>query len=234
MRLLQLCVISLIIINSITLTQTYSASTFKSNESTYEEFVTEDTIILYYGTALLEYEKEKINNRISLLKHINVHTHAPVYHIDPNLTELKLKIIVNYTAKMNFTAGFPYVILSPLVAFGLKVENYTDFIWESFKLKHYGYAKCEGNISVEISFDMENIESGDKIILQPSVIVIGDPGIFISKDFPRKEIFTSILMRFCYNLPSSILKERLLHNLILPFFSPYNTFDSIEIKILFD
>ena len=75
---------------------------------------------------------------------------------------------------MNYTLKFPFVYV-PLVAFGLKVENYTDFKWESFKLKHHGYAKREGNISVEVSLDLENIESGDTIILQPIISLISVP-----------------------------------------------------------
>ncbi|MHA1367348.1 MAG: hypothetical protein ACTSP5_13180 [Candidatus Heimdallarchaeota archaeon] len=42
-------------------------------------------------------------------------------------------------------------------------------------MKHHGYAKREGNISVEVSLGMENIESGNTIILQPIISLISVP-----------------------------------------------------------
>ena len=130
-----------------------------------------DEVTIFYGDASQEFSKDKLgHNR----RHGHIHTSAFYLHFDANLDELNLELILNYTAEMNYTLKFPFVY-APLVAFGLKVENYTDFKWESFKLKHHGYAKREGNISVEVSLGMENIESGNTIILQPIISLISVP-----------------------------------------------------------
>jgi len=139
---------------------------------------------------------------------------------DANLDELILEIVVNYTAEMNYTAGFPYVILAPIFAFGLKIENYSDFVWQSFKLKRDGYAKREGNVSVEIPFDMENIESGDKFLLNPKVAIVSDPLVYESKDLQFRK-FTSLLLRFAYHI--SPLNKTLLEKWILPFIAEHDS-----------
>jgi hypothetical protein len=214
------------------LTHPYSASIFNSDENMYEEFVTEDTIVLNYGIALIEYEKQKINNYISFRKHINVNTGAPAYHINPNFPDFKLKIILNYTASMNYTAGFPFIVLAPLVAFGFKVNNHTDYDWDSFKLKHSGQSMKKGNISLEIDINLSGFKSGDEIILDPQVVVIGDPEVYTSNEFPREYKNTSLLLRCAFNLP--IIGDCLLLNHILPFYAEWNTFGSIDIILKFD
>jgi hypothetical protein len=177
----------------------------------------QDTI--YYAEALIEYSKSKTENYFRIGRHINFVSGSVYRSFDANMDELVLKIIVNYTAEMNFTAGYPFVIFAPIIAFGMKIENYTDYVWKSFKLKHDGYAKREGNISIEIPFDMDTIEKGDKFLLDPTVAIVGDPLVYKSKDLQFNR-FTSILLRFAYH--TSSLKNNLLEYLILPFIAEYS------------
>ena len=177
-----------------------------------------DEVIIFYGYASQEFSKDKLGHNH---RHRHIHTSAFYLHFDANVDELNLELILNYSAEMNYTLKFPFV-LAPLVAFGLKVENYTDFKWESFKLKHHGYAKCEGNISVEVSLDMENIESGDTIILQPIISLISVP--FLSTPDENKSWTWILLLRFLYNIPLVLKLNLLLHNWVLPTLAPYNWF----------
>ena len=177
-----------------------------------------DEVTIFYGDASQEFSKDKLGHNH---RHRHIHTSAFYLHFDANLDELNLELILNYTAEMNYTLKFPFVP-APLVAFGLKVENYTDFKWESFKLKHHGYAKHEGNISVEVSLDLENIESGDTIILQPIISLISVP--FLETPDVNKSWTWTLLLRFLYNIPLVLRLNLLLHNGLLPILAPYNGF----------
>jgi len=195
----------------------------------------ENRATIYYADASVGYSKSKTGPYISINKHIHVHSSGTYHSFDADLEEFVLEIVVNYTAEMNFTAGFPYVIFAPIIAFGLKIEKFSDYVWQSFKLKHDGYAKREGNVSVEIHFDMDNIESGDKIILDPTLAIVGDPLVYTSKDLQFSK-YTSLLLRFAYHLPSS--NKLLLNRWILPFIAENNwsgTYgDFTKIYILFE
>ena len=102
-----------------------------------------DTETIFYGYASILIEIDDEGRHL----HREIHTHNSQPHFDADLDELVLEIVMNYSAEMNYTMKFPFV-LAPLFAFGLNVENYTDYKWESFKLKHHGYAKREGIISI--------------------------------------------------------------------------------------
>ncbi len=179
----------------------------------------DNRVTIYFATVQVEYSKYKTGPYIIFGKYTRFHSSVTYRNFDANLDELVLEIVVNYTAEMNFTAGFPYVIFAPIIAFGLKIENYSDYVWQSFKLKHDGYAKREGNVSVEIPFDMENIESGDKFLLNPKVAAVGDPLVYTSKDLQFRK-FTSLLLRFAYHI--SPLNKTLLEKWILPFIAEHD------------
>lgn len=203
----------------------------KSNLSKYFE----DRVTIYYADALIEYSKFITGPYIVFDKHIHFSSREFFLNFDANLESLSLKIVVNYTAEMNFTAGFPYVIFAPIIAFGLIIENYSDYVWKSFKLKHDGYAKQEGNVSIEIPFDMNNIKSGDKFLLVPKVAIVGDPQVYESKDLQFSK-FTSLLLRLAYHVPP--LNKTLLEKLLLPFIAEHDSFgiygDFTKIYILFE
>ena len=206
-----------------------------SSENSILDKQSENRATIYYADALVEYSISKTGHYLVFGKHIHVHSSGTFHSFDADLEELVLEIVVNFTAEMNFTAGFPYVIFAPIIAFGLKIENYSDYVWHSFKLKHDGHAKREGNVSVEIHFDMDNIESGDKFILDPTLAIVGDPLVYTSKDL-QFDKFTSLLLRFAYHLPSS--NKFLLNRWILPFIAEHGwswTYgDFTKIYILFE
>jgi len=195
----------------------------------------DNRVTIYYADAQIEYSKSKTCPYLTFGKHTHVHTSGAFRSFDAGLEELVLEIVVNYTAEMNYTAGFPYIVLAPITAFGLKIEHYSDYVWQSFKLKHDGYAKREGNVSVEIHFDMDNIESGDKFLLDPTFAIVSDPLVYLSKDLQFSK-FTSLLLRFAYHLPSS--NKLLLNKWILPFIAENGMFgiygDFTKIYILFE
>jgi len=174
---------------------------------------------IYFAETLIEYSKSKTTTFIEYGKHINFQSRNVYREIDANLDKFVLRINVNYTAEMNFSAGFPFVIFAPIIAFGLKVENHSDYVWEIIKLKHDGYEKRAGNISVDISFDMNSINAGDKFLLKPSVAIVSDPLVYESKDLQFNK-FTSLLLRFSHHV--QFLNNKLLENWLLPFIAENN------------
>ena len=216
-------------------TKQIAIENLQSSENSILDEQSENRATIYYADALVEYSKFKTGLSFIINRHIHVHSFGTFHSFDANLEEFVLEIVVNYTAEMNFTAGFPYVIFAPIIAFGLKIEKYSDYVWHSFKLKHDGHAKREGNVSVEIHFDMDNIESGDKFLLNPTLAIVGDPLVYTSKDL-QFDKFTSLLLRFAYHLPSS--NKLLLNKLILPFIAEHNwggiSGDLTKLYILFE
>ena len=180
-----------------------------------------DTETIFYGYASILIEIDDEGRHM----HREIHTHNSQPHFDADLDELVLEIVMNYSAEMNYTMKFPFV-LAPLFAFGLNVENYTDYKWESFKLKHHGYAKREGIISIEVDIDMENIESGDLIILQPYVCAVSNPNI-------HQDINHSWILRFVCSIP--LVNKFLLSYWLFPIIIPDSEyFKGAPIYIFFD
>ena len=180
-----------------------------------------DRNIIFYGNASIEIERENRHWHL----HREIHTQNKQYHFDADLDELVLEIIMNYSAEMNYTMNYPFV-LAPLFAFGFGVQNYSDYKWMTFKLRHHGYDKRQGNISIEIEIDMENIEIGDEIRLIPSVCAISDPNI-------REDINYSWIWRFALNLPivNRFLLYKWLFSIIIPDCQYY---EGVYLQIFFD
>lgn len=181
----------------------------------------------YYGTTILEYKKEKTPLFYELTKTISGYYLATLIHFNKSNNEINLKIIINYSATMNNTAGFPHTMFAPIGAFGLQIENYSDYSWALFKLKRDGYSKQEGNLSTTITFNMSNYQSGDEILLHPIVVVIGDPRIYITIEQPKKSLYTSLFFRFVFNSPTK--NKWMLYHIALPFFAKRNIFNSSDI-----
>ena len=203
-------------------------------EKSYLNKQTENRATIYYASAQVYYEKGKSGTIPYYTKHVSVLSFGTFHCFDANLENFVLEIVMNYTAEMDFKTNSD-AILAPIIAFGLKIDNYTDYVWESFKLKHSGYVKRQGNISIEIQFDMDNIKSGDKFLLDPTIAIVGDPLVYTSKDLQIRK-FTSILLRFAYHIPSK--NKYLLNKIILPFIAEHDIDgiqgESTKICILFE
>jgi hypothetical protein len=184
---------------------------------------TENRATIYYASAQVYYEKGESGSIPYYTKRVSVLSFGTFHCFDANLENFVLEIVMNYTAEMDFKTNSSS-ILAPIISFGLKIDNYTDYVWESFKLKHSGYVKRQGNISIEIQFDMDNIKSGDKFLLDPTIAIVGDPLVYTSKDLQIRK-FTSILLRFAYHIPSQ--NKYLLNKIILPFIAEHD-YSSIQ------
>ena len=120
---------------------------------------------LFYGDIQRYVEKQSLNQdggggMIS--------TKVYSLYLDADLEELKIELILNYTAEMNYTLKLPFYF-APIFAFGIKIQNITDYEWEYFKLKHHGYFIRTGNFSIVFNVDMTSVESGDELIIQPII-----------------------------------------------------------------
>lgn len=151
---------------------------------------------------------------------------------DANASEVTINVIFNYTATMEYTAGPPIVLLTPFVAFGLKIENYTDYSWEYFKLKHKnGLCEIEGNVSVNVTLNTNNVKKGDSIILFPIGCSITDPFVVSPNPYQNYTKNISPLLRIAYQFP--ILHDILLEPMILPFFAILNNYECCSIVVNF-
>jgi hypothetical protein len=156
------------------------------------------------------------------LKHIGTSTKikgVPQYlDFDADLDELKIELVVNYTAEMNYT--FPF--FAPIYILGLKVENYTRFKWEYFKLKNYGIHSRSGNFSVGFNIDMTEIESGDELIIETTFSYHTIPSLLIDYDNDTYNESLYRLIRLVYHMP--LLNEFLLSNWLFPKIATYEHF----------
>ena len=184
-------------------------------EKNYSAKTSENRDTIYYAIAQIEYLKWEYGSIPYIGKHVSVWSHGPFRCFDANLEDFVLEIVMNYTAEMDFEINSN---LAPIVAFGLKIDNYTDYVWKTFKLKHNGYAIHQGNITIEIEFDMDKIKSGDKFLINPIVATVGDPLVFTSKDGQVNK-YTSFLLRFAYHIPSK--NKYLLNKILLPFIAEH-------------
>jgi hypothetical protein len=202
------------------------------SEKRYLKLESGNRATIYFASAEVEYSKGVSGPFSYYGKHVHVSMRGTFYSFDADLENLIVALAMNYTVEMDFDSP---VILAPIVAFGLKIENYTDgYVWESFKLKHNGYVKHQGNISIEIQFDMDNITSGDKFLLDPTIAIVGDPFVYNSKDLQIRK-FTSYLLRFIYLTSED---KYLLNKVIFPFIAEHDDFgthgERIKIGIVFE
>lgn len=178
-------------------------------------------VTVYYGEVYFYFEKYFRGYH----RHINRSCHASSIYLDADLEDLVLDVVMNYTVEMNYSCIFTRPLLfPPILAFGLMVQNYTSYKWETFKMRSYGYDKVEGNISVEVDIEMDNIESGDVSTLQPYFVAIGistirDP---LLSGPGNRSLGWALLLRILYNTP--VFGEYLLYNWLLPILEPYNRF----------
>ncbi len=188
---------------------------------------------IYLAEAEIHYYKTIIDGYFAYGQHTHIHSVGGVYHFDADADEVIIEIVMNYTADMNYTIGFPFVVFAPLIAWGLKVENYSDCVWDAFKLKHDGYAMHDGNLSIEIQFDMDDIESGDEIYLNSSAFIVHDPFLHTSENYTADVRFTCFLFRLAFNLPH-MLRDRVLEKLVLPYYAQFSLRGLSTIRIIFD
>lgn len=222
---------SLIIVVAISFSVAITPLTVGKSSIVGSNLIEKETI--YLAEAEIHYYKTIIDGYIAYGQHTHIHSVGGVYHFDADADEVVLEIVMNYTADMNYTIGFPFVVLAPLIAWGLKVENYSDYVWDAFKLKHDGYAMHDGNLSIEIKFDMDDIESGDKIYLNSSAFIVHDPFLHTSENYTEDVRFTCLLFRLAFNLPS-FLRVRVLENWVLPYYAQFSQRGLSTIRIIFD
>ena len=176
--------------------------------------------------------------RISLNKYIlfgrieDSHSYGTILEFDTNLSEINIEVIIDYNAVMEYTYGPPIVLLTPFVAFGLKIENHTDYSWKYFKLKHEnGLCEMKGNLSIDVTLDTSEAKKGDRIILYPKMNIITDPWLVSMVDCRYFPIKTSPLLRIAYLFPR--LHDILLEPFIIPFYAKFNDYDCAWIVLDF-
>ena len=183
-------------------------------------------ISLFYADVWMHIEKESLKR---LSGGGSGQTHAYYLHFDANLDELRIELVLNYTAEMNYTLKFPFVP-APIFALGIKIQNITKYEWEYFKLKHHGYFTRCGNFSIVFNIDMTSIESGDELKIQPIISMMILPLDFTdstNKSWGR-------IIRLIYHIP--FLNELLLSNWLFPKFAIYehNHYISAPLFLFFD
>ena len=178
---------------------------------------------LFYGDIWRYVEKLSLNQdgidgRIT--------TRVYCLYLDADLEELKIELILNYTAEMNYTLKWPFNF-APIFAFGIKIQNTTNYEWEYFKLKHHGYFIKTGNFSIVINVDMTSVESGDELIIQPIIYWFTIPFMTLL-DKTNKSLISFI--RWIYHIP--ILNELLLTNWLFPILGNYEDNSVITSRLL--
>jgi hypothetical protein len=131
---------------------------------------------------------------------------------------------------MNYSYIFTKPIyFTPIIAYGLMVENYTDYTWKTIKMKNNGHDYVEGNITVEIKVDMENATSGELILFKPYHFNIIQYEYLYNYNFIAPDNNTNkwaILLRILYHVP--LVGEYLLNNWLYPYLEPYNRYPIIN------
>ncbi len=175
---------------------------------------------IYFANAHLDYSKTRTNFYYVFSKDIGLKSIGKHYYFDADLDDFILEIVVNYTTEMKYNnINIPFSVLRPIIAFGLKIEHYSDYQWQILHLKHFGNDNRQGNVSVEIPFDMDEIKKGDTFCFDPTIAIVGDPKIYTSKDLQFRKS-TSLLLRFSYNIP--FLNKFLLEKKLLPYIAEHN------------
>ena len=196
-----------------------------SSDNSYQN----DTIRLKAYFCYVELELEKRYNGAGA--HSGGGGSSYRFYVDAESDELFIDIVMNYTAEMTYSHILTWPIcFAPIIAYGLMVENYTDYTWKTIKMKNYGYDFVEGNITVEIEVDMSNAKSGEHIFIAPNYVFIWN-NILDSEILnyshtlgliaPNNETMKwAVIMRILYNLP--VVGEFFLHNWLLPYLEPWN------------
>lgn len=169
---------------------------------------------LFLGYIDMVFEKEDLHS--SGFHGIGV-MYSKFIQVNTSIDELHLKFVVYITIEMNYSLLCPFV-LSPLVSFGMQVNNYTDYSWDIMKLKHHGRWIWYENISQEIIVYPKEYKKGDQLLINFNLSTIHVPGLNI----PDNRELWEKLLRFIYNIP--MLNRFLLINWILPMLAPYNLF----------
>jgi len=145
--------------------------------------------------------------------------------VNASLDKLLLKIVLYFTVQMNYSLLFPFA-LSPLIAYGLKIINYSDYSWNAMKLKHHGYGIWYENVSQEIYIHPKDFKKGDELQLYVNISDIQVPGLHSPGNTKSWEKF----LRIAYNLP--VINKLILHNWVLPILAPYNNVFNRPIPII--
>ena len=136
-------------------------------------------------------------------------------YVNSSLDELPLKIVFYFTVEMNYTTLFHFA-LSPLIALGLQILNYSDYSWNALKLKHQGYWIWNENVTHEIIIHPKDFKKGDELRLYVNISSIPVP--FLNS--PGNTKSWEYILRIIYNIP--VINKLLLHKWALPFLAPYN------------
>jgi len=140
---------------------------------------------------------------------------AKYLYVNSSLDDLPLRIVFYFTVEMNYTTLFPFA-LSPLIALGLQILNYSDYSWNALKLKHQGYWIWNENVTQEIIVHPKDFKKGDELQLYVNISSIHVP--FLKSPGNTKSL--EYILRIIYNTP--VIKKLLLYNWALPFLAPYN------------
>jgi parallel beta-helix repeat protein len=141
--------------------------------------------------------------------------HAKYLNVNSSLDELPLKIVLYFTVEMNYTMMLPFA-LSPLIAFGLQIVNYSDYSWNAMKLKHHGHWIWNENVTQEIIIHPKDFKKGDELKLYVNISNIHVPAL----NSPGNTKSWENILRIIYNTP--MINKLLLYNWALPFLAPYN------------
>ena len=187
-------------------------------------------ISLYYADFSFHFEKNEINSRGAGGE---ISSRPFDLYLNAKLDELKIELIVNYTAEMNYTLKWPFNF-APIPIFGIRIQNMTNYEWEYFKLKHHGYFIRTGNFSIVFDVDMSSVESGDLVIIQPILysIFIQDMVMALYPYTTNKALISFI--RLIYHIP--ILNELILTKWIFPMIgdNEYHSVKSSRLYLYFD
>jgi hypothetical protein len=166
---------------------------------------------IYLGLSEFYFEKTIGGYKLSGYGAISV----KYLSVNSSLDELPLKIVFYFTVEMNYTTLFPFA-LSPLIAFGLQILNYSDYSWNALKLKHHGHWIWNENITQEIIIHPKDFKKGDELKLYVNISNIHVP--FLNS--PSNSKSWEYILRIFYNTP--VINKLLLYNWALPFLAPYN------------
>jgi hypothetical protein len=159
---------------------------------------------------------------------------ATFLYLDADLDELIIDVVMNYSVKMNYSYIFTRPLyFAPILAYGIMVENYAEYEWRTIKLGNYGSNYVEGNFSVEVEIDMDDVASGDVLLIKPYYVYLREYEYLNDYNFippDNNSMKWAIILRILFNIP--VIGEYLLHNWLLPYLEPYNRYPPIEDDVI--
>ena len=168
---------------------------------------------IYLGLSEFYFGKTRLGSGYEL------HGHSVIYakflNVNSSLDELPLKIVLYFTVEMNYTMLLPFA-LSPLIAFGLQILNYSDYSWNAMKLKHHGHWIWNENVTQEIIIHPKDFKKGDELKLYVNISNIHVPTL----NSPGNTKSWENILRIIFNTP--VINKLLLYRWALPFLAPYN------------